>query len=249
MKIKKLLLVCMSVVFITACTSTKVEDDKKTNNLKVKYSVEKISDNFDYLKSSISFPQFDDIPVLNKTIKNSVENYYDSFKRYAESDWKELAEIRAKDNAKLPPFDYNVSFEVSQTSDFISVLLRTYIYDGGAHGSTNLSAYNFSKKNNKFVNIVEATGLSYKELSQYCNAELTKKFLKDNSQGISDQEIKEWVNEGTFPTPDNYEIFMIYDKYVTVYFEEYTVAPYAFGEQSVKVPFNTSGQGTLRSSP
>ena len=99
------------------------------------------------------------------------------------------------------------------------------------------------------MNIVEATGLSYKELSQYCNAELTKKFLKDNSQGISDQEIKEWVNEGTFPTPDNYEIFMIYDKYVTVYFEEYTVAPYAFGEQSVKVPFNTSGQGTLRSSP
>ena len=77
MKIKKLLLVCMSVVFITACTSTKVEDDKKTNNLKVKYSVEKISDNFDYLKSSISFPQFDDFPVLNKTIKNSVENYYD----------------------------------------------------------------------------------------------------------------------------------------------------------------------------
>ena len=53
MKIKKLLLVCMSVVFITACTSTKVEDDKKTNNLKVKYSVEKISDNFDYLKSNI----------------------------------------------------------------------------------------------------------------------------------------------------------------------------------------------------
>ena len=78
----------MSVVFITACASTKVEDDKKTNNLKVKYSVEKISDNFDYLKSSISFPQFDDYPVLNKTIKNSVENYYDSFKRYAESDWK-----------------------------------------------------------------------------------------------------------------------------------------------------------------
>ena len=50
MKIKKLLLVCMSVVFITACASTKVEDDKKTNNFKVKYSVEKISDNFDYLK-------------------------------------------------------------------------------------------------------------------------------------------------------------------------------------------------------
>mgnify|MGYP003500652560 FL=1 len=50
-------------------------------------------------------------------------------------------------------------------------------------------------------------------------------------------EIIEWVNEGTFPTPDNYEIFMMYDNYVKVFFEEYSVAPYALGEQTVDVPY------------
>ena len=50
-------------------------------------------------------------------------------------------------------------------------------------------------------------------------------------------EIIEWVNEGTFPTPDNYEIFMLHENFVVVYFEEYTVAPYVYGEQSVKVPY------------
>ena len=38
-------------------------------------------------------------------------------------------------------------------------------------------------------------------------------------------------------TPDNYEIFMMYDNYVKVFFEEYSVAPYAFGEQTVDVPY------------
>ena len=116
-------------------------------------------------------------------------------------------------------------------------MLRTYINNGGAHGSTTLISYNFDKAENRLVNIVEATGLSYKDLSKYCNAMIKSRLIKTNSLGSSEKEIEEWVNEGTFPTPDNYEIFMMYDNYVKVFFEEYSVAPYALGEQTVDVPY------------
>ena len=66
---------------------------------------------------------------------------------------------------------------------------------------------------------------------------IKSRLIKTNSLGSSEKEIEEWVNEGTFPTPDNYEIFMMYDNYVKVFFEEYSVAPYALGEQTVDVPY------------
>ena len=71
-----------------------------------------INDKFNYLESDIKYPQFDDYSVLNNLIIITVENYYNSFKMYAESDWNELYKMRSKtdDNLKLLPFEYKVSF-------------------------------------------------------------------------------------------------------------------------------------------
>ena len=41
-------------------------------------------------------------------------NYFNSFNKYAKSDWEELNKVRSVDNIATPPFDYNVSFEVSE---------------------------------------------------------------------------------------------------------------------------------------
>ena len=251
MKTKKYWFYLLIVLIFSSCATSKVVDKNKSSKTKTKYKIEKISEKSKFLVTDIKYPQFDDYAFLNNIIKNSVENYYNSFKMYAESDWEELYKIRiqADSKAELPPFEYKVSFELSETNNYISVLFRTFVYDGGNHGSTTLLSYNFDKSKNKLVNITQSTGLSYKQLSQYCNKELVDRFLEEKNQGLQKSEIIEWVNEGTFPTPDNYEIFMLHENFVVVYFEEYTVAPYVYGEQSVKVPFNTSGQGTRPSSP
>ena len=237
MKNSKILIGLLFLMSFVSCKTTKVEVEKKISKKSTKYTVVQLSEKSEYLNSLIKYPKFEDYSLLNKVVKNSVENYFNSFNRYAKSDWEELNKVRVIDNIATPPFDYNVSFEVSETKKYISVLLRTYINNGGAHGSTTLISYNFDKAENRLVNIVEATGLSYKELSKYCNAMIKSRLIKTNSLGSSEKEIEEWVNEGTFPTPDNYEIFMMYDNYVKVFFEEYSVAPYALGEQTVDVPY------------
>ena len=237
MKNSKILIGLLFLMIFVSCKTTKVESEKTVSKKSTKYTVVQLLEKSEYLNSLIKYPKFEDYSLLNKVVKNSVENYFNSFNRYAKSDWEELNKVRAIDNIATPPFDYNVSFEVSETKKYISVLLRTYINNGGAHGSTTLISYNFDKAENRLVNIVEATGLSYKELSNYCNAMIKSRLIKTNSLGSSEKEIEEWVNEGTFPTPDNYEIFMMYDNYVKVFFEEYSVAPYALGEQTVDVPY------------
>lgn len=237
MKNSKILIGLLFLMIFVSCKTTNVESEKTVSKKSTKYTVIQLSEKSEYLNSLIKYPKFEDYSLLNKVVKNSVENYFNSFNRYAKSDWEELNKVRAIDNIATPPFDYNVSFEVSETKKYISVLLRTYINNGGAHGSTTLISYNFDKAENRLVNIVEATGLSYKELSKYCNAMIKSRLIKTNSLGSSEKEIEEWVNEGTFPTPDNYEIFMMYDNYVKVFFEEYSVAPYALGEQTVDVPY------------
>ena len=237
MKNSKILIGLLFLMIFVSCKTTNVESEKNVSKKSTKYTVIQLSEKSEYLNSLIKYPKFEDYSLLNKVVKNSVENYFNSFNRYAKSDWEELNKVRAIDNIATPPFDYNVSFEVSETKKYISVLLRTYINNGGAHGSTTLISYNFDKAENRLVNIVEATGLSYKDLSKYCNAMIKSRLIKTNSLGSSEKEIEEWVNEGTFPTPDNYEIFMMYDNYVKVFFEEYSVAPYALGEQTVDVPY------------
>ena len=237
MKNSKILIGLLFLMIFVSCKTTKVESEKTVSKKSTKYTVIQLSEKSEYLNSLIKYPKFEDYSLLNKVVKNSVENYFNSFNKYAKSDWEELNKVRAIDNIATPPFDYNVSFEVSETKKYISVLLRTYINNGGAHGSTTLISYNFDKAENRLVNIVEATGLSYKVLSKYCNAMIKSRLIKTNSLGSSEKEIEEWVNEGTFPTPDNYEIFMMYDNYVKVFFEEYSVAPYALGEQTVDVPY------------
>lgn len=237
MKNSKILIGLLFLMIFVSCKTTNVESEKTVSKKSTKYTVVQLSEKSEYLNSLIKYPKFEDYSLLNKVVKNSVENYFNSFNRYAKSDWEELNKVRAIDNIATPPFDYNVSFEVSETKKYISVLLRTYINNGGAHGSTTLISYNFDKAENRLVNIVEATGLSYKDLSKYCNAMIKSRLIKTNSLGSSEKEIEEWVNEGTFPTPDNYEIFMMYDNYVKVFFEEYSVAPYALGEQTVDVPY------------
>ena len=237
MKNSKILIGLLFLMIFVSCKTTNVESEKTVSKKSTKYTVIQLSEKSEYLNSLIKYPKFEDYSLLNKVVKNSVENYFNSFNKYAKSDWEELNKVRAIDNIATPPFDYNVSFEVSETKKYISVLLRTYINNGGAHGSTTLISYNFDKVENRLVNIVEATGLSYKDLSKYCNAMIKSRLIKTNSLGSSEKEIEEWVNEGTFPTPDNYEIFMMYDNYVKVFFEEYSVAPYALGEQTVDVPY------------
>ena len=112
MKNSKILIGLLFLMIFVSCKTTKVESEKTVSKKSTKYTVVQLSEKSEYLNSLIKYPKFEDYSLLNKVVKNSVENYFNSFNRYAKSDWEELNKVRAIDNIATPPFDYNVSFEV-----------------------------------------------------------------------------------------------------------------------------------------
>ena len=47
--------------------------------------------------------------------------------------------------------------------------------------------------------------------------------------------LREMINTGAFPQAGNFEIFTVDDDKLYVYFEPYSVAPYSYGIQKIRV--------------
>ena len=247
--IHSICLVLLSPIFFTSCISTKKIDkndnqpqtsknlEKQKNNSSYKFI--EFSEQFNYLDTKIIYPEFYNSPVLNKHIKNTIFSNYENFKTFAKSSWNEINELNSKDSkSTLPPFEFNLESEVFLSKNIISVLLKDYIYSGGAHGNTNLKTFNFDTQTEKFLSIIDITKSSYDKIARECRTQLEKNLIEKNEIISTPAEIDQMqimINEGTFPQAGNFEIFTTEKNNVTVYFEPYSVAPYSYGIQKVNI--------------
>ncbi|MCR4735086.1 MAG: DUF3298 and DUF4163 domain-containing protein [Treponema sp.] len=239
LKIPRLTFTILIPFLLISCASLpkteKKESPKKSNS----YTIVKINENLDYLSTKIEYPDFASYPELSKRIKNTVESEWKSFRSYSQAGWTEINNLNNGDSGKTyPPFEYFNSFQVSESGNIISVLLNTYLFSGGAHGNTTLTALNYDTVSGKFLNILEVSSLTYNEISEICRNSLYKTLIDNNDSVSTASEIvdmKEMINTGAFPQAGNFEIFTIKGKKLTVYFEPYSVAPYVYGIQSVEI--------------
>lgn len=230
------LLFAVAVFYFIGCSSTPPvvspgTKDGTTPSYPEKRDSEKtIASNTKYSKINIRYPVFSGQDVVNKRIENIVIERKNLFETNAEVNWKELNAMVKNSGTKedAPPLDFDVSYETaSNNANYVSVLLKIYSFEGGAHGYTNLVSVNYDKKQKKFISIPDIDGYSYKNVSEICRADLKKQFAKDLDAT--------WIDDGAAPTADNFNIFTYDGKTLTVYFEQYQVAPYAYGIQKVSI--------------
>lgn len=229
-----IILLILSSFFISCATLTENKDSEK---ISFSYKTVEVSEKLDYLTTDIKYPEFEGLPELNKRIANTVNSNWKNFKSYSKSEWNEIVALNNRGSAKLPTFEYLVTFDVSGNSQIISVLLNTYIFSGGAHGNTSLTALNYDTATKKFIDIQQASGMTYNEISSISRNYLYKKLI-DNNTDLPPSEadsMKEMINTGAFPQAGNYEIFTVDGKKIFVYFEPYSVAPYSYGIQKIQV--------------
>lgn len=226
------------VPFIFAsCLSTKTESavEKVYNNEKSgECDYIKIVEDTDYLHTDISYPLFDKEQELSRTIKNTVESDWKSFKAVAEKDWKKISAL----NSKLPPYEYIVQSAVSYSGNIISVFLTTYRFSGGAHGETFIKTFNFDTKEKKLLNITEVSDYSFEELSDLSRKYIHNKLISENKFEITGEEVNiltEMIDEGTLPIAGNFQNFTVDGNKLFIYFEQYKVAPYSYGIQVVEL--------------
>lgn len=237
---KVLLSAVFGAIFLAGCVSNKVEglpEEPKTSS--TNYKMISINENLNYLKSQITFPEFENYPDLNKIIRNTVESNWKSFKGYTKTEWVELNNLNSKNGEDvLPPFEYKVISEVTGNSKYISVLINTYIFNGGAHGNTSLIAYNYNIETGKIDNIITASNKTVNEISEICRKVLYERLISKNKNISTPNEeidLKEMINDGAFPQIGNFQIFTMQKNRMNVYFEPYSVAPYAYGIQKVEI--------------
>ena len=235
-KIFPLLLILLSMFFIS-CASIPGAAGGKNKYLR-SYKIVEVSEKLDYLETDIKYPEFSDLPELNKRIANTILSNWKNFKIYSKEDWNEIATLNNRGNGKLSPFEYIVTFEVTGSGNILSILLNTYIFDGGAHGNTSLIALNYDLNTGKYIDIRQASLMEYNQISSICRETLYKRLIDNEKSAISPTEkdaLKQMINTGAFPQAGNFEIFTVDGSKIFVLFEPYSVAPYSYGIQKIQI--------------
>jgi len=121
---------------------------------------------------------------------------------------------------------------VWQSGDLWSIKFDFSFYsDGAAHPGLYSITLNYDLGQGKELALADLflPNSSFLEvISTYCIAELSKQPFFDGP-----------FSEGAQPTPENYHNWNMTPDGLLITFDEYQVAPYAAGPQTVTVPYNT----------
>ncbi len=174
------------------------------------------------------------VQAFNIELKDIVQKEIDAFK----SDLAQLAVTPTSTGSSL-----DVQYElVSQKGNFWSLKYDISGYtDGAAHPYHYTVTVNYELENGKDITLDELFQLNsnYLQLiSDYSKAQLATRDI-----GF------EGFEQGAEPTPENYDNWNVYDEGLVITFDEYQVAPYAAGPQTVVIPFGELAQLTNYQGP
>lgn len=195
-----------------------------------------------------NYPQFTQSGTeFNKTIKDFITNGINSFKQEASDDYKARLETGGEDFqkefAQSGLYSYQIKTEIIQSnSSFISMAITVAGYTGGAHGYSNTVTFNYDVTNKKEI------GLEYffpnnpnylKTISDAARIQLAEKLAYASNQETLDDNTKSMMIEGTDPSnAQNFKMFTFTNNEIQIYFGQYQVAPYVYGEQTITLPRN-----------
>lgn len=160
------------------------------------------------------YPQFG-ISAVDAQIKKAMEDAIAEF---------EALPPNPPDSATLRNEFTGTFDKVYVGSDVVSVELILSQYIGGAHNLTLLSGMNFDRATGKLLlldDVLKLIGKSVQQISQEATAQFTQKF------GDA------FFADGANDNPENFSSFTISSDKVTFIFQEYQVAAYAAGAQTV----------------
>ncbi len=225
----------LTPLFLTSCATTKQSDNsKKINKVLCTGELITIKETKDYLVTDIEYYKYpENYSLVNAHITSVVTGQYTEFKSYAKEEWTHATLLN---DTTLPPYQYNVKTTDYEDNSIISVLVNSYIYDGGPHGNYNLVSFNYDKKNKKLFTLEDLCKYSINDLSDLCRANLVKQIIDYKKMKIPEiNELTEYIYKGTEPNKGNFEVYTVDSKNIYFYFEPYSVAPYSFGTLIVKL--------------
>ncbi len=185
-----------------------------------------VTDNSNYYTVSAAYP------VTNDTVIN---NYFQSFVNDSIAQFKDdiswAAPTPGSAAPSTPPaLSLSIKYTEHKTVRADNFVFSTTTYTDGAHGLESTKTFSFSPTGQQVaVASLFSNGLDgLKTIAPYVKAQLVHSPGADATM----------IDAGTAPTVDNYQSFTIEDDGIIFIFDPYQVAPYAVGQQSVRVPLS-----------
>ncbi|MDN4619044.1 DUF4163 domain-containing protein [Paenibacillus sp. PsM32] len=195
------------------------------NNIELTTATLKPTKTNSYTEINIKYPVISGLDnseaevAINKAFKAHAQTYLEQTQKQA----KELG-APPKDSAMTYEIDsgYKVTYN---RNGVLSVLVNDYEFLGGAHGGATLTGMTFSLKDGKQIqlsDLLKSNSNYRKDIDKVINAEIKKEdlYFADSFKGIA-------ANQGYYLT----------DSGLTIYFQQYEIAPYAAGTPEFSFTF------------
>lgn len=166
---------------------------------------------------------------FNETVKNLVVSFNNEFRKSLE----DFTVEEMKDMPATMTMNNEVGYDVILAkNDLISLSVSNYMFTGGAHGGTSSYPINYDLKNNRelaLADLFEPNSNYLKTISDYSIADLKSRLTE-----MSDDE---WISRGAGAEADNFRSWNLTKKGLMFTFDQYQVAAYAAGPQTVIIPY------------
>ena len=228
------------------------ESSTEENSLSMSVSFIHQKDNFYNIQ--VEYPQFANVgKAFDEKISSLIISKIETFKKDAKDNYEARKATASLENP-LPenpdqPFDFIGSWEATQLNDnYISFVVNLYYFVGGAHGATEVYAFNYGLENGKEITILDFLNSSQPALEKLADLSSQNVTSQLESGGILiDDFLKQMIEDGTEPTQENYKNFNFNYNSLIVYFQQYQVAPGAVGPITAVFYKNTLDSNSINS--
>jgi hypothetical protein len=120
--------------------------------------------------------------------------------------------------------DYQVTYH---SPDLVSILFEVGTYAGGAHPSDHSATFNYDLRTRQVLDLEDLFKRRSNPLStiaSYCANDLDRREVL-------------FFHDGVLPEPENYASWNVSADALTINFDAYQVAAYAYGPQRVHIPY------------
>jgi hypothetical protein len=229
------------------------ETEQKEENA-LQMSVVSISQTDNFYNIQVEYPQFKNLnEEFNQKISSLITSKIDDFKKNGLDNWN-ARKATAEPGEEIPknpeqPFDFISTWEVAQfNNSYIGFVIRIYYYVGGAHGANEVYAFNYDVVQEKEITLFDFLNNSqesFEKVADLCKQEVTAQLQSEIIQ--LDDFLRQMIESGTKPAEENYRNFSFKYNSLTIYFQQYQVAPGAMGEVTVTFYKSTLNANSINS--
>ncbi|MFA5742870.1 MAG: DUF3298 and DUF4163 domain-containing protein [Candidatus Paceibacterota bacterium] len=219
----------------------------------VRMSVVSASQSDSFYNIQAEYPQFDGAdPAFNQKIASLINGEIEDFKKEAKDNFDARNATMPAGEAALQnpeqPFDFIATWTPAQFgSRYLSFAMDIYYFSGGAHGTDQIFAFNYDLGNKKEITISDFLGAAdnLDKLSNMAQDQVASQ-LQSNGMEVNDS-MAQMIQEGAKPVPENYRNFTFGYGKLTIYFEQYQVAPGSAGTITINFYKNDLEQNAITS--